>query len=202
MSNFRFDKGGNEAPVIKRIITSEDSYESNAGKTHRFFSGSYVVKIARDRNQMAPSVIKENIKVISSLGISFPDSIYGRYNLSNIGFSEDNPVLMQEQVRDFKSTLNNKKMSEATLRLLGGAVQIIDTAARNKVVLDNSLPNFGLKGKNTVLLDFQDKSSVNANPSEEEIREMYQALLNSLHDVEYDKEFKPELFIEEKSDFL
>lgn len=119
---------------------------------------------------------EKQVKNAEGLGIA-PETSVKFYDLTSQGYGSETPVVVQEK---YDATITDLPDSEIEM-FLNGAVDAIDSALQNDVVLqDAKITNFGLFGEEINYIDIADKESlVRFNPLEERTEEEKRAFIGN-----------------------
>lgn len=188
-NNFYLDKENEDQEMVRKVVRNVKPKRSSS-KTVRYHSGGYVFKTSEAQNtDLSPKVAARNTELLNELGIPFPSGSGGLYDLKDLGFYKRTPVVRQEAVdKTFSRTLEGKEITDETKKFISRMVKHIDRAYEAGVKLDTSMTNFGFMGKNVVFLDYQDKQSIDTDPSDRDLIKMYNSFITGSHELNISKE--------------
>lgn len=189
MNNFSIDKNSERRKLVAEAVREGEHQRSGGASSDRYFFNGKVYKIPSSKKSLfKPEEVEKNIKILSKSGVDFADTILGIYDLSDVGYASETPVVIQEQADStYQESINNNEATKETWNLFDRAVEVADNAIESEIVLDGSLSNFGLYGNRVLFIDVQDGNSVEEY-SVEKFEEMYISLATSMTRVGVEKE--------------
>lgn len=181
MNSFSVDKNAERRNMISKVIKEIDPSKSGGASSERYFFNGKVYKVpASEKSLFKAEEVERNIKLLENSKVDFADTILGVYNLSDVGYGSETPVVIQEQADlTFRGSLKAGEATENTRKLFDRAIDVADNAIESELVLDGSLTNYGMYGNRVLFLDVQDGNSVEKY-TVEEFEDMYESLANSM----------------------
>ena len=188
MNEFGVDEEGERSEIVHKVVSEIECDSSGGASSDRYTWHSKVFKVPSSKETLfTKENALRNAKILVNSNIDFANSELGVYNLSNLGYWENTPVLIQDRMEEtFKNTLSGKKPTKDTWLLFERAVKISDRAVESEVVLDSSLSNFGKLNDRILFMDIQDGNSIE-KMNHANIDEMYEALANSMSRIGVEK---------------
>lgn len=184
MNNFSIDNSSERREIVAKIINEVEPTHSGGASSERYFFNGKVYKVpASKKSLFEPQEVEKNVEVLSRTDVDFADTVLGVYNLSDVGYGSETPVVIQEQADlTYQGSLSNGEATKKTWKLFERALSLADRAIESEIILDGSLSNYGLYGNRVLFLDIQDGNSVEKY-NVEKFEDMYQALANSMSRV-------------------